>query len=170
MSTDGVTTADRAALVVQLGREPRGLRRIAARCENGWPAVVETEPRLDDGTPFPTFWYATCRRLNAAMSTLESEGVMRDMQERLADDPELAAQYQQANWQYLGARAAAGVVPEIESFSAGGMPTRVKCLHALVAHSLAVGPGINPFGDEALRMAGERGLWPHSGPCVSEAT
>lgn len=95
---------------------------------------------------------------------------MRDMQERLADDPELAAQYQQANWQYLGARAAAGVVPEIESFSAGGMPTRVKCLHALVAHSLAVGPGINPFGDEALRMAGERGLWPHSGPCVSEAT
>ncbi len=30
------------------------------------------------------------------------------------------------------------------------MPTRVKCLHSLVAHSLSVGKGINPFGDEAL--------------------
>ena len=35
--------------------------------------------------------------------------------------------------------------------SAGGMPDRVKCLHALVAHALAAGQGVNPLGDEALR-------------------
>ena len=30
------------------------------------------------------------------------------------------------------------------------MPDRVKCLHSLVAHSLAAGVGVNPLGDEAL--------------------
>lgn len=32
------------------------------------------------------------------------------------------------------------------------MPTRVKCLHVLVGHALAAGPGVNPFGDEALAL------------------
>jgi hypothetical protein len=41
-------------------------------------------------------------------------------------------------------------VVEIKDYSAGGMPTRVKCLHALVGHSLAAGPGVNPIGDRAL--------------------
>ena len=42
------------------------------------------------------------------------------------------------------------MVEELANFSAGGMPERVKCLHALVAHSLAKGPGVNPMGDAAL--------------------
>jgi hypothetical protein len=33
----------------------------------------------------------------------------------------------------------------------------------LVAHSLAVGPGINPFGDEALELLPD---WAARGPCV----
>ena len=52
-----------------------------------------------------------------------------------------------------------GDVPEISGVSAGGMPTRVKCLHALVGHSLAAGPGVNPIGDRALAMLAERGLF-----------
>ena len=43
------------------------------------------------------------------------------------------------------------------------MPTRVKCLHVLVAHSLAVGPGVNPLGDEALALLPP---WGSAGPCV----
>jgi hypothetical protein avisC_03628 len=50
-------------------------------------------------------------------------------------------------------------VPEIHGVSAGGMPTRVKCLHALVGHALAAGRGVNPIGDRALDMMRERGLW-----------
>jgi hypothetical protein len=46
------------------------------------------------------------------------------------------------------------------------MPTRVKCLHVLVAHSLAAGPGVNPFGDEALAMLED---WSTAGPCVLPA-
>lgn len=76
--------------------------------------------------------------------------MMREMSERIAADPALAAAYQAAHEDYLRRRAELGDVPEVEGISAGGMPTRVKCLHVLVAHSLAVGPGINPLGDEAI--------------------
>lgn len=158
--------ADIEMLAAQLGREPRGVIRVAARCGDGWPAVVATAPRLPDGTPFPTFYYLTCRRLNAALSTLESEGLMREYADRLATDDELAAQYLAAHRSYLADREAVEVVAEIADYSAGGMPDRVKCLHALVGHSLAVGPGVNPIGDLALAQAQQRGWWPHEGACV----
>ena len=76
--------------------------------------------------------------------------MMREMTERLAGDPELAARYRAAHEDYLRRRAELGEVPQIAGISAGGMPVRVKCLHVLVAHSLAAGPGVNPLGDEAL--------------------
>jgi hypothetical protein len=144
--------ADLDAVERQLGRRPRGVAEVAHRCPCGEPDVLRTEPRLPDGTPFPTTYYATCPRLTGAISTLESDGVMKEMSARLADDPDLAAGYTAAHDDYLARRAELGHVPEIEGVSAGGMPTRVKCLHVLVAHSLAAGPGVNPLGDEALAM------------------
>lgn len=142
--------ADVDAVEAQLGRPPRGARRVAHRCRCGLPDVVETSPRLQDGTPFPTTFYLTCPRATGAVSTLESSGLMARMSQRLDDDPELADGYRRAHADYLARRAALGVVPEIEGISAGGMPTRVKCLHVLAAHALATGPGVNPLGDEVL--------------------
>lgn len=144
------TADDLRTLHEQLGRPARGVRRIAARCPSGHPAVVETEPRLPDGTPFPTVFYLTCPRLASAIGTLEASGLMQEWTARLASDEELAAAYQRAHDSYIAHREAIAHVPEIAGVSAGGMPTRVKCLHALVAHALAAGPGVNPFGDEAL--------------------
>ena len=145
------TSEDLAAIEVQLGRVPRDVNAIAYRCPCGNPAVVETPPRLADGTPFPTFYYATCPKLTGAISTLENGGLMAEMNERLQTDPELAGAYAAAHEDYLAARAALGVeVAEVDGISAGGMPDRVKCLHSLVAHSLAAGPEVNPLGDEAL--------------------
>jgi hypothetical protein len=155
---------DLAAVAAQLGRPPRGVRRVAHRCRCGLPDVVETEPRLPDGAPFPTLYYLTCPRATGAVSTLEAQGLMRQMQDRLAVDPELAAAYQRAHESYLEDRAAAGDVPEIAGVSAGGMPRRVKCLHVLVAHSLAAGPGVNPLGDEALALLPH---WWRNGSCVA---
>ena len=155
--------ADESMVAAQLGREPRGVRAVAHRCPCGEVDVVQTNPRLPDGTPFPTTFYATCRRLTAAISTLESEGVMKQMQDRLADDESLAAAYRSAHADYLARRAELGSVPEIDGISAGGMPSRVKCLHVLVAHSLAVGPGVNPFGDEALELLPK---WWERSPCA----
>jgi len=139
---------------LQLGRAPRGVVDIAHRCACGAPDVVRTEPRLPDGTPFPTSYYLTCPRLASAIGTLESEGVMREMEARLQTDPALAAQYRQAHEHYLAKREELGHVDEIAGISAGGMPDRVKCLHVLAGHALAAGPGVNPFGDEVLELVG----------------
>lgn len=141
---------DLDALRGQLGREPRGVVAIAARCTCGNPTVVATAPRLDDGSPFPTLYYLTHPGAVAAASTLEATGAMRAMNARLAADEELATRYRAAHESYLEDRAAIEEVDEIAGVSAGGMPDRVKCLHALVAHALAKGPGVNPIGDEAL--------------------
>ncbi|MCO7201981.1 DUF501 domain-containing protein [Microbacterium sp. CnD16-F] len=139
----------------QLGRPMRGVIGIAARCVCGNPTVVATEPRLPDGTPFPTFYYLTHPGATAAMSALEATQVMRELNDDLAADEDLAASYARAHDAYLADREVHGAVPEIAGVSAGGMPTRVKCLHALAAHSLAAGPGVNPIGDIALA----RGSW-----------
>lgn len=143
-----VTDADRLAFTEQLGRPPRGILAVAYRCTHDVPAVVLTAPRLEDGTPFPTMYYLCCRELNAAVSRMESAGVMREMTDRLAVDPDLAARYRLAHDSYLAARNELGDLGI--AVTAGGMPDRVKCLHVLVAHSLAVGWGINPLGDEAV--------------------
>jgi uncharacterized protein len=143
-----VERSDLDAVARQLGREPRGVLEIAYRCPNGEPGVVKTAPRLADGTPFPTLYYLTHPVLTAAASRLESSGLMRDMTERLQQDPQLATGYRRAHESYLAERDA--IEPLGTSVSGGGMPDRVKCLHLLIAHSLAKGPGVNPLGDEAL--------------------
>ncbi len=148
-----VTETDRADFARELGRPPRGILAVAYRCAHDVPAVVLTSPRLEDGTPFPTMYYLCCKELNAAVSRMESSGVMREMSDRLEQDPELAHRYLLAHESYLAGRNELGDLG-IE-VTAGGMPDRVKCLHVLVAHSLAVGRGVNPLGDESVDRLGE---------------
>ena len=147
-------------IVAQAGDADDLLREVAAHL----PDVVVTDPRLPDGTPFPTTYYLTCPRATSLIGTLEGSGLMREMEARLHDDPDLAAAYRAAHEAYLADRQALGDVPEIEGVSAGGMPDRVKCLHVVTAHALAAGPGVNPLGDEVLERLG---AWWSDGPCVS---
>jgi hypothetical protein len=165
-----IADADRRAVHAQLGRPPRSVHAVGHRCPCGLPDVVTTEPRLDDGTPFPTTFYLTCPRAASLIGTLEASGLMRAMTLRLGDDRELATAYASAHDRYLAARAAiedeSGAVPEIAGVSAGGMPDRVKCLHVLAAQALAQGRGVNPLGDEVLDALGD---WWATGPCVEVA-
>ncbi|MEZ0073393.1 DUF501 domain-containing protein [Planotetraspora sp. GP83] len=165
-----VDQADLAAVEAQLGRPSRGARAVAHRCPCGLPDVLETAPRLPDGSPFPTLFYLTCPKAASAIGTLESSGLMKRMQAGLAGDPELAAAYQAAHEDYRARRDRAAAEEGMEPLppdmqTAGGMPDRVKCLHALVAHELAV-PGANPFGREALELLPD---WWADGPCVAPA-
>lgn len=137
----------------QLGRPARDVVGIAARCVCGAPTVVSTKPRLSDGTPFPTFYYLTHPAATAAVSTLEAEGQMPGLAALLVND--VADTYRAAHAQYIADRESVAIVDEVSGISAGGMPDRVKCLHALVGHALAAGPGVNPIGDIAL----ERAAW-----------
>lgn len=148
------TEADLLEMQAQLGRPMRDVLAIAARCICGKPLVVQTKPRLSSGEPFPTFYYLTHPALTAALSTLEGAGFMALLQKRLVTEPELLASYQKAHDQYLLEREAILDVPELSGISAGGMPNRVKCLHALAAHALAKGQGVNPIGDIALTEIG----------------
>jgi hypothetical protein len=155
-------------VTAQLGRTPRSLLAVAHRCPCGLPDVVQTAPRLDDGTPFPTLFYLTCPRAVAAVSRLEAAGLMRTMTERISSEPVLRQACQDAHRDYLARREAAARAAGVEPLppgtpGAGGMPGRVKCLHALVAHELAV-PGANPLGREAARAAGS---WWLAGRCVT---
>ena len=159
-----IDPADAAAVAAQLHRTPRATRAVAHRCTCALPDVVETSPRLDDGSPFPTLFYLTCPRAASAIGRLEASGLMREMTERLATDEDLAARYCAAYEDYLSRRDA--IEPLGITVAAGGMPDRVKCLHVHVAHALAVGPGVNPFGDEALALLDD---WGADGPCVTPA-
>ncbi|WBU38049.1 DUF501 domain-containing protein [Homoserinibacter sp. YIM 151385] len=144
--------ADLRVLTEQLGRPVRDVLGIAARCACGNPTVVATAPRLSGGTPFPTLYYLSHPAATASASRLEASGVMPELAALLEDD-DTAAAYLAAHEAYLADRAQYGEVEEIAGISAGGMPTRVKCLHALIGHALAAGPGVNPIGDLALARA-----------------
>jgi uncharacterized protein len=173
---------DLEVLSRQLGRPVRDVVEIPARCICGNPLVAATAPRLSNGTPFPTTFYLTHPVITAAVSRLEAAGVMNEMNDQLAADEDLSAAYRSAHDAYLAARNAIGersgigAVPEIDGISAGGMPTRVKCLHVLVGHSLAAGPGVNPLGDDSLDRIKEwwtadrcycEGAWDTSGEAPS---
>jgi len=139
--------ADIATVSAQLGRPARNVIGIAARCICGKPTVVSTSPRLHDGTPFPTLYYLCHPAATAAISTLEATGVMAELATYIDDG------YRAAHLRYVADREGIEFVEEISGISAGGMPSRVKCLHALAGHALAAGPGINPIGDLALARA-----------------
>ncbi|WP_430592415.1 DUF501 domain-containing protein [Humidisolicoccus flavus] len=159
------TDADIETMTRQLGRPVRNVVGVAARCRCGAPTVVATSPRLADGTPFPTFYYMTHPDATAAASRLEATQQMPEFAATLADE-NVAAAYQRAHEMYLADREEHGIVPEISGISAGGMPERVKCLHALIGHSLAAGPGVNPIGDAALEASDWK---PHTCRCGGNA-
>lgn len=148
------TAADIVVVSEQLGRPARSVVAIAARTAQGVPTVVATAPRLEDGTPFPTFYYLCHPDAVAAASRLEAAGFMTELNQRLQEDEELRAAYEKAHHAYIADRDSVGQVPELAGVSAGGMPVRVKCLHALIGHALAAGPGVNPIGDIALAASG----------------
>jgi hypothetical protein len=151
--------ADVKAITSQLERPPRGNWRVARRCGCGLPQVIETDPRLDDGTPFPTLWWLTCRRLVSAVSRLEGESWMRKINERLGSDEKLRRELQHSTDRYLQTRDA--IEPLGLGGHPGGGPGRLKCLHAHTAHHLVAGD--NPVG----RLVLEQLAWADpSEPCV----
>lgn len=164
MTADALSERDLDVVTRQLGRPPRDAVGVGHRCPCGNPDVVITAPRLSDGTPFPTLYYLTCPRAAAEIGSLEAGGLMPQLASRLDSDPDYAARYRAAHAAYLRDRQRLGAVEEIAYVSAGGMPDRVKCLHALVAHALAAGAGVNPVGDAAIAVLP---AWWSRGPCVS---
>jgi uncharacterized protein len=134
--------AERRLIQAQIGRDVRGSVAVAARCRYGLPAVVRTAPLLPDGTPFPTLYWLACPAARVAVGRLEAAGWNALLSQRVATEPELAAAHAAAHASYLAQRDAIAPLPGDPGV--GGLPGRVKCLHALYAHQAAT--GADPVG------------------------
>jgi uncharacterized protein len=144
---------DRELVARQLGRRPRAVRRVAVRCPFGRPAVTEQAPFDEDGHPFPTQFYVTCRYLVAAISRLEADGGVERWTRAAVDEPELAASLAAAHAEQRALR------PELDAGIGGATrPGSLKCLHAHAAFALAR-PGYE-LGDRILSELPS--LWPDS--------
>lgn len=154
-SDEDVATVER-----QLGRYPRGMVCVGARCVCGRPLAVVTRPLLPGDIPFPTTCYLTGPEAVKAASHVEADGIMQEYNDLLASDETVHAAYERAHDLYLAFRHELAVrlgdsEEHIEGISAGGMPVRVKCLHALMAQALVMGPGANPIGDLLLERVSQ---------------
>lgn len=134
---------ERARASGMIGRPLRGRSTAAVRCRWGLPAVLRVDPALRDGTPFPTVFWLACPIAASAVGRLEGAREMVGRNEALAADPQLADAYREAARRYVAFRNTLG--PRVPGDpAAGGMPDRVKCLHALYGHHLATDD--NPVG------------------------
>jgi hypothetical protein len=154
--------ADREVVARQLGRNPRAFRSVAARCPWGRPAVSEQDPYDDEGDPFPTTYYLTCRHLVAAVSRLEAAGGVQRWSDEVARDPALAASLHRATVEQrelrrelAGGRTGADRGASLALGIGGSHNVRqLKCLHAHVAFALAR-PGYE-LGERILAEVEER--------------
>jgi hypothetical protein len=138
---------DLACVAAQLGRSPHPVRRVAARCPWGAPAVVENLPYDAAGRPLPTLFWATCPALVAAVAALESAGGVSRFETLVASDPRLlrslvaATRYERRRRRQLAALCEAPRRDGGACLATGIAGVRrvaaLKCLHAHAAHALA---------------------------------
>lgn len=136
---------DRELVGRQLGRPPRAFRRVVVRCPFGAPAVTEQWAYDENGEPFPTTYYVTCRYLVAAIARLEAAGGVERWTDAARDDPALAESLERATAEQRRRRVelAGGESGPDDGASLelgiGGTsnPEQLKCLHAHAAFALA---------------------------------
>jgi hypothetical protein len=154
-----VGECDLGAIERQLGRPPRALAAVAARCALGGPSVIAQRPYDERGTPFPTTFWLSCRVLARAVGDLESSGGIADLEAELAARPGLRRSRASADARVRAVRVAlAGDGPRVDGGAAlttsldGGAPgAPLKCLHAHAAVALGAPP--YAFGRLVLERA-----------------
>lgn len=159
---------DRAIIAEQLGRQPRNLLGIAARCPNEQPRVIVTHPVIFHGEypeVFPTLYWLTCPTQVKEISRLEGMGAIEEIQNLVFADTELKEQLIEAYHNYAEQRLALVKEPTLKllrerhpaqyevlvhSGVGGIMNQGIKCLHAHYADYLI--NNNNPVG----RLTAER--------------
>jgi exopolyphosphatase/guanosine-5'-triphosphate,3'-diphosphate pyrophosphatase len=152
---------DRAVIAGEIGRTPRDLTGIAARCPYGYPAVIETAPILTEGSPNPTLLYLTCPALATVVSRVESSGGVKRFRQMVGEDSALREVLMSVTQLYQERRAALAArqtvaLPPGERLGAGiggpESPEVASCLHAYAAAILAVLSGWL-VGDDVMRRS-----------------
>ncbi|MGK0441863.1 MAG: hypothetical protein ACJA0N_001667 [Pseudohongiellaceae bacterium] len=139
-----------AIIEQQLGRKPRGIIRIAAESASGIPLVLQMQSLVDD-KPFPTLYWLCSKTLSKAIGTIETQGWVKTIEQRLEDDEELRAAFLQNQQDYVARRwqtmlpedkariEALGFSKLFDQYGIGGIMQwdKVRCLHMQYAHHLA---------------------------------
>jgi len=139
---------DYDAVAAQIGRPPRSVVEVSARCHLDLPVVSSVPPILDDGTPFPTMYWVGCPLAVRRISRIEATGGIVEAESLLAADPELAARHEAAMGRYQSERDSLVPVdytgPRPRGGVAGTTGRGLKCLHAHYADHAAGND--NPVG------------------------
>jgi exopolyphosphatase/guanosine-5'-triphosphate,3'-diphosphate pyrophosphatase len=136
-------SSDLVAVAQQLGREPTTPFTVVARCAPGHPLVIRNRPFDAKGRPFPTLFWLTCPEAVRAVSSLEADGAIGEMNRRAEADPAFGDALVRAHEEYALERAR-GFDRDPASGGVGGTRVGVKCLHAHYANHLAGGE--DPIG------------------------
>lgn len=142
------TERDREAIERQLGRPPRALAGIAARCPHGGPSVIAQRPYDERGEPFPTTFWLSCRALAEAVGELESSGGIGVLEAELSASAGLRESRRQADARVAALRAeldaggprSDGGAVLATSLEGSARSAPLKCLHAHAAAALAAPP------------------------------
>jgi hypothetical protein len=156
---ESATERDREAIERQLGRPPRALAGVAARCSHGGPSVIAQRPYDEEGAPFPTTLWLSCRVLVRAVSELESSGGIAALERELATREDLRESRRRADARVIALRTvldaggprADGGAALTASLEGGAGAASLKCLHAHAAAALAGPP--YAFGRLVLERA-----------------
>ncbi|MCW2924852.1 MAG: uncharacterized protein JWM98_2256 [Thermoleophilia bacterium] len=148
---------DRRVVAGQIGRHPRAMAGVAARCVFGMPAVTRQAATDDDGRPFPTAYYLTCPHLVRQVDRLEAAGGVRRWEDAMAADPDLRAATDAAHERHAAIDGRGARIAQASD------PDRLKCLHAHAAFALAEGD--HPLGAAVLAEAAPR--WCDDARCIA---
>ncbi|XKH60551.1 DUF501 domain-containing protein [Halomonas sediminis] len=148
--TNQVPDARQLAIIAeQLGRAPRGIEAVAATDDSGTPLVLRMAPIIDD-KPFPTLYWLCSERLKVEISHIEADGVIKQLEQRLQQEPDFLATYHQSHHAYVASRwafmsgpqkaevARLGYTQVLTQRGIGGISNwdQVRCLHTQYAHHL----------------------------------
>lgn len=159
-SSESDDALDRRIVEAQIGRAPRAMRGVAARCVFGMPAVSDQASVDDAGHPFPTAFYLTCPHLVKQVDRLEAAGGVRRYEQLLDDDDALRDATMRAHARH------AAIDARGSNIAASSDPARLKCLHAHAAFELAMGD--HPLGRRVLAEAAPR--WCDDARCTAYAS
>jgi len=149
----------------QIGREPQGIVTIAARAANGVPLVLQMRSIVDD-KPFPTLYWLCSKDLHKAIAAIETQGWVKQIEQRIQEDEALKAQFYANHQQYVQKRTeqmqsedralitARGFSGLFERYGIGGIShwDKVRCLHMQYAHHLVDGNVIGQLLDEEFEL------------------
>ena len=160
-----ITETDKDIIRQQIGREPQGIVAIAARAKNSVPLVLQMRS-IVDGKPFPTLYWLCCRDLSKAIGSIETQGWVKEIEQKIATDQQLKSQYLDNQQQYVDRRRQQ-MTPEdqaiierrgfsdmFERYGIGGISQwdKVRCLHMQYAHHLVDGNIIGELLDEQFGL------------------